>query len=279
MNVDERAGERAGTPCTLSTAAHVRGWEFRVSLFHRRLVSHVLVSSLAFASLGTPAAARLRDAEPRVATVTTHLAATPAEVHKALLEALSTWKMRKESKEESIVKTEWQMRPKGDEMYRGRIVAEYQVDGYETVLSVKHEKQRQMRDLQTSIGGPQASWQDVNGDYEIAQAVVHSVEEALGQESEALQIGKKPQTSSKPIEVWDCIVSPDAATRINDLKARRRDLVTEVKAMDQEILKGVYDGKIDQMHDDVERIKQRKTMMEQQVTDIDKEILALVIAD
>ena len=222
----------------------------------------------------------LRDPNPGPATVTTRLAASPEEVHKALQEALATWKMRKDSLEEGIVKTEWVMRPRGDEMFHGRIVAEFARDGYETVLTVKHEKQRQNKDHTVTLGQPSASWSDVRGDYDIAQDVVNSVEQALGQEStEALEIGKKPATSSRPIEVWDCIVDPTAANRILQLKSRRRDLVTEVKAMDQQILKAAYDGTLDQMKDDVERTKQRKSMMEQQITDIDKEILALVIAD
>jgi peptidoglycan hydrolase CwlO-like protein len=153
------------------------------------------------------------------------------------------------------------------------------VDGYETILVVKHEKQRQAKDLVVSLGGPAATWHDVSGDYEIAQDVVLSVEKALGQEPEAVQIGNKPPTSSRPIEVWDCIVAQDAARRINDLKSRRRDLVTEVKAMDQQILKAVYDGTYEQVKPDIERTKQRKATMEQQITEIDKEILALVVAD
>lgn len=225
------------------------------------------------------ARAGLRDPNPGPAAVTTRLAASTKEVHAALLQALSTWKLRKESLSEGIVKTEWVPRPSGDQMYRGRIVAEFSADGYETVLSVKHEKERQAKDLVTTMGGPQASWQAVSGDFQIAQDVLLSVEKALGQEPDPVQIGVKPPTSSRPIEVWDCIVTPVAANRINELKSRRRDLVTEVKAMDQEILKAVYDGTYEQLKPDIEKTKQRKAMMEQQITEIDKEILTLVVAD
>src|SRR5204862_2459459 len=109
----------------------------------------------------------------------------------ALLQALSTWKLRKESLEEGIVKTEWVNRPKGDEMFRGRIVAEFQQDGYETVLSVRHEKERQATDLVGSVGGPAAHWNTSRGDWDVAQAVVLSVQEALGQGADPVEIGNK----------------------------------------------------------------------------------------
>ena len=136
-----------------------------------------------------------------------------------------------------------------------------------------------MRDLVTTMGGPSARWEVASGDWDVAQAVVLSVQEALGQGPEELEVGTKPRTSSRPIEVWDCIVAPDAANRINVLKGKRRDLVIEVKAMDAKILQAVYDGKLTSMQAEIDQTKQRKSMMEQQITDIDKEILALVISD
>ena len=46
-----------------------------------------------------------------------------------------------------------------------------------------------------------------------------------------------------------------------------------------EVMQAVYDGKLTSMQAEVDQTKQRKSMMEQQITDIDKEILALVISD
>ena len=243
------------------------------------VVPLIVLSSFTSALVPRALAGVLRDETPEPATVMTRLAAEPKDVHQALLEALVTWKMRKESLEEGIVKTEWVDRKKGDQLFRGRIVAEFRQDGYETVLTVKHEKERKAQDLVTSLGGPTANWQPVNGDHQIAQAVLISVQNALGQGTDPVNIGTKPASSNRAIEVWDCIVPADVANRINVLKAKRRDLVVEVKAMDQKILQAVYDGKLASMEAEVEQTKQRKAVMEQQITDIDKEILALVIAD
>ena len=66
---------------------------------------------------------------------------------------------------------------------------------------------------------------------------------------------------------------------MNELKARRRALVTEIKAMDQRILGAVYDGRYEEIRGEVERLKARKATMEDQVGEIDREILALVLAE
>ena len=245
-----------------------------------RLASVLAASALAGTVLVTaPACASFRDSAPHPAVVNAMLTGSKEEVHTALLQALSTWKIRKDSLEEGIVKTEWAARLKGDQHYQGRIVAEFTVQGYQTALSIKHEKQHQEKAMKTSVGGAAPGWDDVTGDSEVAQAVLNSVRDALGQGEEKLEIGKRPPSPSRPIEINDCIVAPDAAARINDLKSRRKDLVLEVKAMDQQILSAVYDGKYDSIKDDVEKLKARKAMMEDQVTAIDREILALVVAD
>lgn len=246
----------------------------------RRLVP-ALPAALVLFLLAVPgvALAGKRDSIPRTATASSSLTATPADVHAALLQALEGWPMRKQSQEEGIVKTEWQERKRGDVTYRGRIIAEYRADGYQVLLTVKHEKQMQQAELKPTLGGPSASWMDVDGDYEIAHDVVASVERALGMEEDEVKIGQRPPTPSRPVEVWDCFVSPQAAARILDLKSKRRELVTEVKGMDQQILSAVYDGKMDALKGDLDRIKARKAEMEQQITAIDAEILQLVIAD
>jgi hypothetical protein len=215
----------------------------------------------------------------RPAVVQTTLSATPAEVHKALLEALSGWKMRKESQEEGIVKTEWVERHSGDQVYQGRIVAEYAPSGYQVLLTVKHEKQMKLQGLQASLGGPAPGWMDVDGDWEIARAVVTSVEESFGLKEMPSTLGKKDPAAGRPVEVWDCIVSPSSAARILDLKSKRHDLVTEVKAMDQKILDAVYADKVAEIQGEMQALKARKTAMEDQITAIDREILALVVAD
>ena len=63
------------------------------------------------------------------------------------------------------------------------------------------------------------------------------------------------------------------------LKAKRRDLVREVKAMDEEILNAVYAGNYEAIRDDVESLKLRKSKMEEQISTIDREILQLVLAE
>lgn len=220
-----------------------------------------------------------RDEVAHAASVQTSLTATREEVHQALLQALSEWKIRIDSPDEGLVKTEWVVRPKQDVTYRGRIVADYHQDGYQVLLSIKHEKQLKQSELRPTLGGPAASWMDVDGDYDVARAVATSVERSFGQEEDEVKIGQAPRTSARPVEVWDCFVSPSAAQRIIDLKNQRRDLVSEVKAMDQKILSAIYDGKVADVQQDVDRTKARKAEMESKITAIDREILQLVIAD
>lgn len=238
----------------------------------RRLLP-VLVLSL---FSGSPSAAS-RDVTATGATVSAMLTAAPEDVHQALLEALSEWKLRVESLEDGLVKTEWAMRPKGDEMYRGRIVAEFQEQGYQTAVSVRHEKQRRADGERVTIGSQAARWQDVDGDGQVARDVLTSIEKALGHEEGPLQLGQRSPT--RIIEIADCIVPPTAAARINELKSRRRDLVTEVRAMDQQILDAVDAGTLESMAGELDRIKARKASMQDQITAIDREILALVVAD
>jgi len=220
-----------------------------------------------------------RSAAGKPAVVQTTISASPAEVHAALLEALSDWKMRKTSQEEGIVKTEWVERHAGDQVYQGRIIAEYAPSGYQVLLTVKHEKQLKLQGLQASLGGPSPGWMDVDGDWEIARAVVTSVEESFGLKEMPVELGKKDPTAGRPIEVWDCIVSPSTAARILDLKSKRRDLVTEVKAMDQKILDAVYADKVAEIQGEMAALKARKVAMEDEITSIDREILSLVVAE
>ncbi len=239
----------------------------------------VLVPLICLLAAPSASAQRRRDSVARAATVQTQLTATGAQVHEALMQALSTWKMRKTSAEEGIVKTEWDERARGDATYRGRIVAEFAVEGYTVLLSVKHERQLKQSEMRPTIGGPAASWMDVDGDFAVAQAVVRSVEEALGHEPDELKIGERDRGSSRPVETWNCIVSPTSAGRIADLRTRRRGLVDEVRAMDKQILAAVYAGQVEQVQADLERVKARKAAMEGQITAIDREILELVLAD
>lgn len=239
-----------------------------------------LAAVLGWISLAPVAEARpRRDAVARAATVQTSITASEKEVHDALRQALSEWKVRKESAEERILKTEWSEKSRGDATYRTRLVAEWQVDGYQVLLSVRCEKQLKQAELRPTLGGPAASWMDVDGDYDLARAVVTSVEQALGVDEPEYEVGSRPPTSSRPIEVWDCFVSQAAAARIVDLKARRRELVSEIKAMDEQILAAVYEGKVESIQGDVERVKARKAEMEAQVTAIDREILQIVLSD
>lgn len=251
-----------------------------VRLSRASILAIVAIASIV-AILGVPdaSAAPRRDAVAKAASVQTSITATAEEVYEALRQALSTWKVRRESFDDGMLKTEWSERKRGDATYRTRLVGEWHVDGYQVLLSVKCEKQLKQSELRPTIGGPSASWMDVDGDYELARAVVTSVEQALGVDEAEYQIGKRPETSSRPIEVWDCFVSQSAAARIVDLKTRRRELVTEIKAMDEQILKAVYDGQVSSIQSDIDRIKARKSQMESQVTVIDREILQLVIAD
>ena len=160
-----------------------------------------------------------------------------------------------------------------------RLVADWSVDGYQVLLVVKSEKQLKQAELRPTLGGPSASWMDVDGDYDLARAVITSVERALGVEEAEFKVGERPATSSRPIEVWDCFVSPQSAARIIDLKSRRRELVTEIKAMDDKILAAVYDGKVSEMQGEIDLLKARKAEMETQVTAVDREILQLVVSD
>jgi hypothetical protein len=239
-----------------------------------------LAFGFGFGFAASPAAAAPfmdREATAKPATVSTSLTASREDVYKAVKEALVTWKLRLDSLEDGIVKTEWVNRQKGDEKFRGRIIAELKEEGYTTLLSVKHEKQKQALDLVTTVGSQAAKWQDTSGDYQIARDVLVSVEKALGHEEPELKLGERQP--SRVIEISDCIVPPEAAGRINELKARRRDLVTEVRAMDKQILDSVYAGNVEQAQSDVERLKTRKATMEGQITAIDREILSLVISD
>jgi hypothetical protein len=245
------------------------------------LAAALVLAPVAAGLLAAPSAVAgpRRDAVAKAATVTTSITATPQEVYDAVRQALSEWKVRKGSLEESLLKTEWSERSSGDAVYRTRLVAEWQVDGYQVLLSVKCEKQLKQSELRPSLGGPSASWMDVSGDYELARAVVTSVERALGVDEAEYKIGQRPATPSRPIEVWDCFVSPQAASRIIDLKSKRRELVTEIKAMDEQIVAAVTGGRVSDVQADVDRLKARKAEMESQVTVVDREILQLVISD
>ena len=75
------------------------------------------------------------------------------------------------------------------------------------------------------------------------------------------------------------MVPPGVAPRVNDLKARRKALVAEVRAIDGKILSAVYDGRYEEIKDEVDRLKARKAKLEKQVAAIDREILQLVLAD
>jgi hypothetical protein len=247
----------------------------RTTLVSALSLSCLLALAMAPAAPASPP----RDSVAKAATAQTTITATPKEVYDAVRQALSEWKIRKESFEEGYIKTEWIERTRGDATYRTRLTADWSVDGYQVLLAVKSEKQLKQGELRPTIGGPSASWMDVSGDYDMARAVVTSVERALGAEEPELKVGQRPPTSSRPIEVYDCFVSPQSAARIVDLKAQRRDLVTEIKAMDEKILAAAYDGKMTELQPEMDTLKARKAEMEDRVTAIDKEILQLVIAD
>jgi hypothetical protein len=235
----------------------------------------------ALLALLLPAVAPAKDIVGQAAVATTSIAATPAEVYQALTEALSTWRMRKTSLEEGIVKTDWVPRPKGREMYRGRIVAEFAAEGYQTHLTVRHEKQRKMTEARPTVGGPAAEWKDWDGDHEIARDVVRSVEKALGHEEAARpldSLAARPTGAVVTIE-RECIVPPDVARRITALKSQRRDVVRQIRDMDAEIVAAANAGRYEDVKAEVEKGKARRAGLEAQLLEIDKEILRLVLAD
>lgn len=239
--------------------------------------------SLVFAALLLllPGLAEAKEFIAKPAVVTSDINASKEDVFQALQETLSTWRMRKVSLEEGLVKTDWIERTKGDEIFRGRIVAEFQEDGYIVHLKVSHEKQRKMVEFQPSVGGPSPQWKDWDGDYALARDVVSSVEKALGQAPDAPDDPTKNRvrTPAIAVEEFQCFVPRDVAQRIVDLKTRRRDIVKEIKAVDGQVLDAAYGGRLDSMGDEVTRLKSRKASLEQQVTEIDREILTLVLAD
>jgi len=220
------------------------------------------------------------DTQPTTASTTLH--ASPEEVHEALLGTLAEWKMRKASLADRIVKTSWRRAERGREAFRDRLVAEYRQEGYVTHLTVRHERQRRMHELKQTLTSPSAPWQDWSGDPQLVRAVVRHVEQALGQEPPPLDMADVTGRSRAPAPVRaqrEYVVSPGAAVRVNELKVKRRDVIEEIRALDAEILDAVYDGRYEEIAGEVERLKSRKAALERQVAAIDKDILALVLAD
>lgn len=252
----------------------------RTALAGRSLSACFLAPLLPLMLVASGARADRLDGRPAVATST--LTATPEEVHAALLQALSTWRIQRQSLEDGVVKTAWERRERGDELFRGRIRAEFRADGYQTRLSVSHERQRRSDELRTVVTAPAAGWRDVDGDHDVARAVVASVEQALGQEPADQPLDSLRTERRGPAivrQARDRVVSPEVAIRINELKDQRRELVREIRAMDARILAAVYDDRYEEIAEEIQQLRARKTTMEQQVMAIDREILALVLAD
>jgi hypothetical protein len=251
-----------------------------LSLCRRALAIMPLVT-LAILLVVSPASARKHRFEGVDATVSTTIHAGAEDVYKALTEALREWKMRKSSLDERIVKTSWIQQERGRELFRDRVVAEFAEEGYLTHLTVRHERQRKMKEMKQTVSGPTASWRKWDGDHALCRAIIGSVEEALGQKPATVDLTSlagRPAAAT-PTIIREYIVPPHVAGQVNTLKAKRRDLVKEVKAMDSKILAAVYDGKYEQIKDDVERWKARKAAFESQIARIDQDILALILAE
>lgn len=249
-----------------------------MSLLKSRSSSSLVLAAL----LLLPAAAEARGPEVEPAVVERTLDADPKDVFEALKSALREWKFRKTSFEERIVKTSWRTEERLREQYRGRVVAEFRPDGYVTHLTVRHERQRKAKEIRQTITAGAAPWQDWEGNWELARDVVRAVEQALGLEEPALDIDDisgRPRVPGGIVVQREYVVPPAVAPRVNDLKSRRKSLVTEIKAIDGRILAAVYDGKYEEIKDEVEALKARKAGLEKQVAGIDREILALVLAE
>ncbi len=242
-----------------------------------------LAGVLALASLVLPAVVQAKPSpEGEPASVERTLNADPKAVFEALQGALSDWKMRRVSYEDRIVKTSWKYSERLREKFRSRVVAEFRKDGYVTHLTVTHERQRQMAEVRQTVTAGAAPWSEWNGNWELARDVIRSVEQALGLEEAAVDInnisGRAPAPRGIVVQ-REYVVPPGVAPRVNDLKARRKSLVAEVRAIDAKILAAVYDGRYEEIKDEVGRQKERKSKLEKQVTAIDAEILQLVLSD
>jgi hypothetical protein len=238
---------------------------------------------LALASLLVPGLVSAKPSpEGEPATVERTLNADPKDVFEALKGTLAEWKMRKVSFDDRIVKTSWVYSERLREKFRERVVAEFRKDGYVTHLSVTHEKQRQAKEVRQTVTAGSAPWANWNGNWELARDVIRSVEQALGLEAPAVDIDNLTGRAPAPagiVRQREYVVPPGVAPRVNDLKARRKSLVAEVRAIDGKILSAVYDGRYEEIKDEVARLKERKAKLEGQVALIDREILQLVLSD
>ena len=240
----------------------------------------VLFALLCTALAPSRAEARGPDVEPAVVERT--LDADPKDVFEALKSTLRDWKFRKASFEERIVKTSWRSSERLREEYRERVIAEFAQDGYVTHLTVRHERQRKAKEVRQTITAGAAPWQDWEGNWQVARDVVRSVEQALGLEEPVMDLNSlsnRPPAPGGIVVQREYVVPPAVAPRVNDLKAKRKSLVTEIKAIDGRILAAVYDGKYEEIKDEVDQLKARKAGLEKQVAAIDREILELVLAE
>jgi hypothetical protein len=246
----------------------------------RQLALATALAALSF--LGPNAGAQPARAGGRPGTVQATLNADPKEVHEALLGALSEWRIQKQSRKDGIVKTAWVTRENLRETYRERVVAEFAPDGYLTRLTVRHERQRRMKEMKPTLSAGAAPWGDWEGKHEVARNVLRSVEQALGLEAPALDLdnisGRPPAQPGIVVE-RERIVPASVAPRVNDLKAKRRSLVQEIRAIDGRILAAVYGDRYEEIREEVEALKERKATLEARVAAIDREILELVLAE
>lgn len=224
-------------------------------------------------------------AEGRAAVARATLTAEPAAVRQALLEALESWGIQLDDPEVGIVKTAWVERLRGRQRLRGRVIAEYREDGYQTALSVKHLVELERSALRSTLASPAPTWREADGRHAIARDVVRSVERALGEDAAVplSSLDGITRASGPPLRLQadgrDRVVSPDTARRINGLKDRRRSLVIEIRAADsriQEALEG-KDGSRDAAS--TQALVARKRTMQDEIVAIDREILALVLAE
>lgn len=252
-----------------------------VASVRRCLISAALGCVTGLTAPAAPVLAESYQGEPGRAEGSVH--ASTREVHDALVEALAEWKLRKHDPDEGVVKTSWIVRERGRERFRDRVVAEFATEGFVTVIRIRHERQRKMTEMRSTLSSPPAAWRPWDGDPELAHDVLRSVQRALGEEPESVDLtqiaGRPPAPRGDILIEQRCALSAEAVDRVLALKADRRELVKEVKAIDAKILDAVYADRLDELGSELERLKGRKAALQAHIAEVDREILALVLAD